>query len=371
MPISVLTISKPVVPPWNDSSKNLVRDLVLGTNQVDFVVLTDGSFCFESPHVTERPVYGGAGRFAPGLRQNAKVVGQVLSRSVGQIQHYFFAPNPRTSSIIRGLRRLRRSPAVHTICSVPRSFERIEKALFAEVHVALSRFTQERLGEAGIRDVRFIPPAIPPLRPRLSDHERSAARAQFDLSAHGPVVLFPGDYSFSRAAHTVAAAARALCESSHDITWVFACRLKDRDSAEIEADLREELHALEDHGRVLFLNHVEKIHDLLAASDLVILPAESTYAKMDLPLVLLEALAIGRPVIVADRPPLNELLRGGAGLAVPPTDPTALAGAIEGLLDQPSRIRELADLGIAWVNDRFDRKTVAAQYVSLYRELGA
>ena len=370
MPVSVLTISKPVVPPWNDSSKNLVRDLVLGTEDVDFVILTDGSGVFDLPHVTERPVYRGAGRFAPGLRQNAKVVRQVLSKSKGQIQHFFFAPNPRTSSIIRGLRRIRRSPSIHTICSVPESFERIGRALFADVHVAVSRFTEQRLKQFGVERVHYIPPSVPPLQAQLTEIERAAARAQFGLSSHGPVVVYPGDYSFSRAAFTVAASAKLLAGSQHEPTWVFACRIKDSASTAIEAEIRTHLAQLADRGKVLFLNHVERIHDLLAASDIVVLPAESTYAKMDLPLVLLEALAIGRPIVVSDCPPLGELLTGGAGVGVPPNDADALAGAIEGLLDQPGLLEELGKLGASWVNQQFDRTKIAAQYVSLYRELG-
>ena len=370
MPVTVLTISKPVVPPWNDSSKNLVRDLVLGTDDVNFIVLTDGSHSFARPHITERPVYRGAGAFAPGLRQNASVVRQVLSKTKGQLQHFFFAPNPRTSSIIRGLRRIRRSPAIHTICSVPQSFERINRALFADVHVAVSRYTFEQLSEMGVRNVHHIPPSAPPLKPRFSAAERASARRSLGFSARGPIIVYPGDYSFSRAAHTVAATAKLLADSKHEPTWILACRLKDATSQTIEAEIRADLAKLAARGRVIFLNHVEEIHDLLAASDIVVLPAESTYAKMDLPLVLLEALAIGRPVVVSDRAPLNEVLAGGGGLGVPPNDAPALAEAIEGLLDQPGQLEELGQLGASWVDRELNREKIAARYVSLYRELG-
>jgi glycosyltransferase involved in cell wall biosynthesis len=364
---SVLLVSKPVVPPWSDSSKNLVRDLVLGTEEVELIVLTDGSHGFRRPNVRERAVYASAGELHPTLRQNARVVG-ALVRERCDLQHYFFAPNRRTSTVARWLGRAHRRPMIHTICSVPRSFSGVRAALFADLNVALSHYTRDRLVEAGITNVRYVPPSISPLIPRRDPSDVAACRRHFGLDDERPVVLFPGDYSFSGAAQCVADAASACGDAAGAPTWVFACRLKDEDSRRVEARIQEQLEPLSVDGRARFMNHVDAIHDLVVAADLVVLPAASTYAKMDLPLVLIEAMALGRPVIVPDGPPMSQLVADGGGIGIPAEDSRALADAVMDLLRDDSARARLSDEAIAAAMC-YSRDRVAAEYVALYREL--
>jgi len=62
-----------------------------------------------------------------------------------------------------------------------------------------------------------------------------------------------------------------------------------------------------------------------ATSNVVVLPS---YTRRDaFGLVLLEAMAAGKPIVASDIPGIREVL-GGAGILVPPRDPQKLAGAI-------------------------------------------
>jgi len=98
------------------------------------------------------------------------------------------------------------------------------------------------------------------------------------------------------------------------------------------------------------------------------LPAESLYAKMDLPLVLLEAMALGVPLVVSDRPPLSEVVHGG-GVTVPPQDPAMLARAIADLLGHPARLREMGAAARAAALAHYDIRGVSAQHEQLYEDL--
>jgi glycosyltransferase involved in cell wall biosynthesis len=365
----VLLVSKPVVPPWNDSSKNLVRDLVLGTTAAEFTALTDGRGVFGRAHVLERPLYAGRGGFAPSLRQNARVVSLLLRPGPVDLEHFFFAPNPRTSLVIRALRRARPKPAVHTVCSVPRRFEGVARLLVGDVTVALSEYTAGRLREAGAGDVRVIAPAAPPLAPRLDAGDKARARTAFGLAPDARVVVFPGDYEFGGTAATVAEAAWRLRDALPAVQWVFACRQKTGAARAVEERIRARLAPLEGAGRVQFRHQVDDIHGLLSAADLVALPADTTYAKMDLPLVLLEALALGRPILVSTRPPLDELPVPEAGFAVAPGDAAALAECLEGALGDVAELERRGRRGVELARERFGRERMSAQYVALYRSL--
>ena len=113
--IETLLISKPIAPPWHDSGKNLVRDLVRHCPEVAHRVLTTRGFSLDLDHVTEEPLYGKPGAFAPGLLQNARVLARLLRPDRQQVYHFFFAPNPRTSSVARLALTFKRRATVQTI----------------------------------------------------------------------------------------------------------------------------------------------------------------------------------------------------------------------------------------------------------------
>lgn len=364
---SVLMVSKPVAPPWNDSTKNLVRDIVAHPSQLTFHVLTTPGFTPQGPNVVAEPIYRTAGRYAPGLRANLRVFGRLLSPGDHALYHFFFAPNPRSSTAGRLAMRLRRRPSVQTVCSLPRTVEGSARLLFADRVVTVSEFTRARLEAEGVPDVRAILPGLPAADP-LPEAARRRCREALSLG-HGPLVLFAGDYEFSAAASTFAGALLRLAPSRPDTRFVFACRIKTPAARAAEAAIMAQVRAAGLSDRVTFLNEQQDMRSLVASADLQVLPADSTYAKMDLPLVLLESLREGVPVVVADVAPLNEVLQGDVGAAVPPRDPEALAAAMAELLDDPARRRAQGERCVELARTTFSAARMAEQYQQVYREL--
>lgn len=364
----ILMVSKPLQSPWDDSAKNLVRDLVRAGERHEYRVMALRGAEPPDPRAAVDAVYKGTGTYGPSLGQNLRVLGRLFRPDGMDIYHFFFAPNPTTSSAARWVRRLkRRKRLVHTICSAPASYEGIDKLMFGHRVVALSENTRQALLEHGVKGVVRIPPAIDGQR-RISKEEKRAVREELELPADRPLVLYAGDYQFSSAADTCARALPKLLAGS-DAHFVFACRIKQElsrlEEQRIKAWVRE--HGLAE--RVHFFNELEKIQHLVAAATVQVLPAESLYAKMDLPLVLLESLREEVPIVIADVLPLAELLERPVGLAVPPQAPARLAEAVLDLLDSPSQRRDMGREGRAMVRRIYDAPVVAAAYERLYDEL--
>ncbi len=80
-----------------------------------------------------------------------------------------------------------------------------------------------------------------------------------------------------------------------------------------------------------------------------------------------EAMACGVPVISTTGGALPEVV-GDAGILVPPADPTALAGAIALLLDNPDRAQRLGQAGYQRVIRRFTWEKAAQRTVEAYWE---
>jgi glycosyltransferase involved in cell wall biosynthesis len=364
----VLLVSKPVAPPWNDSGKNLARDLARHGARYSYGVLTVPGFSPEGRHAVGEPIYRDRGRHAPSVWANLRVLRRLLRKDDVALRHFLFAPNPRACAAARVCAALRRVPTVLTVVSFPREDRGLGTLAFGDRVVALSEHGRRRLLAAGVPEprVRHIAPGVD-LGPAPVAQRPFAARARRGLGQE-PLVLFAGDYEFSSGAETLARAIPRVLRR-HEATFVFACRSKTEKAARAEARVRALLSPPDVAPRVRYEGQVDDILDLVAASTLCVMPSESVYAKSDLPLVLLEALARGVPLVVADVDPLREVLRGGGGVAVPPRSPEALADALAALLADAQRRRALAEEARASAERHFDVAVMAARYEDLYAEL--
>jgi glycosyltransferase involved in cell wall biosynthesis len=118
--------------------------------------------------------------------------------------------------------------------------------------------------------------------------------------------------------------------------------------------------------RVHFLGQVDDLGPLLAAADAVVLP--SRWEGM--PLVLLEALARARPVVASAVGGVPEVVTDGEhARLVPPDDPGALAGALEGFHRHPDAALRLGRHAEARVLESFTWPRVVEAFESVYDEV--
>lgn len=113
-----------------------------------------------------------------------------------------------------------------------------------------------------------------------------------------------------------------------------------------EGEARASLEALAAQlgvgDRVVMDGWNDQVPAVLGAGDLVVVPSRLEAW----PLILVEALQAGLPVVASDIPGVLEVVGDGAVL-VPPDDPQALADAIRELLADPSARRQLAERSAA------------------------
>lgn len=131
-------------------------------------------------------------------------------------------------------------------------------------------------------------------------------------------------------------------------------------------NLEEQIRSTDLDARVVLLGHRDDIPDLLAVCDLFVLP--SLYEG--LPVVVLEAMAAGKPVIATAVGGTSEaVVYGQTGLLVPPADPAALSRAIRMLLDNTEMGRRLARAGRCRVYRDFAAPTMVRRVTDVYDEI--
>lgn len=365
----VLFVSKPVAPPWNDSSKNLVRDVASHMTRHQAIVMGPSGVSVSLGSAISDPVYPAArGKFAPGLVDNARVLRRLALGARHDLWHFFFAPNPRTSSVARITSGLRRQRTVQTVCSAPRDDLDPRTVLFAQRTIVLSRHTEQRLLNAGIAASTLvrIPPPAPRLNP-LTETERVATRKHLGLPVDAPLVIFPGDLEFGTGAERSLRVVAQL-DASLGACLVMACRAKTPRAKEEEQRVRALASELGVSDRTFWLGETPRILDLLGACDVVLLPSETLYAKMDLPLVLLEAMALARPVVVVTGVPSAELADHGGALALD-ADPTALTSAVAELLESQEKRHALGERAREVALQHYDPAVIASAYETVYDAL--
>src|SRR5262249_56903348 len=124
----------------------------------------------------------------------------------------------------------------------------------------------------------------------------------------------------------------------------------------LEADVRAEHERLGLGGTVRLLGYREDATRLIAAADVYVLASDHE----GLPVTVMEALALGVPVVATAVGGLPEVVRSGEnGVLVPPGDPLALADAIARALEPEER--EHLAAGAASSGARFSNASAIAR----------
>ncbi len=174
--------------------------------------------------------------------------------------------------------------------------------------------------------VTVLPNAAPPL-PALPDREEARARLDVD----GPMLAFAGRVTKQKSLG-VALAALSQVE---DVSLLVA-----GDGPDLP-EVRTRVAELDLDGRVRFLGPLgrDEVLTLFRAADASLV----TSSWENFPHTVVEALAVGTPVIATSVGGVPELVRDGVnGLLVPPGDVEAVARAIRRLLDDTGARERLA-----------------------------
>ena len=120
-------------------------------------------------------------------------------------------------------------------------------------------------------------------------------------------------------------------------------------------------------ARVFFTGRRDDVPAVTAALDVAVLPSYREAQGM----VILEAMALRRPVVATDVGGIPEMIEDGrTGLLVPPRDAAALADAVTRLLTDHPLADTIARAGHAMVHDRFCIERMVASIQDLYDECG-
>lgn len=197
---------------------------------------------------------------------------------------------------------------------------------------------------------------------RFSSADRVSIRDRLGIPARAFVAAYVGRQAafkgFPIAVQGFLAARRAGFDG-----WLIV--VGEPDAAHPSGLRSDELQALARDGRALMTGWQRDVAPYLAASDVLLLPS----VREGMPVVAMEALCLGTPVITVDSRGCRDVVRDGVdGFVVPAADPLAFAGKLVECAGDPDlmdRLRKAAIAGRA----RFDGRVYDQEQVELYLSL--
>ena len=235
--------------------------------------------------------------------------------------------------------------------------------------IAISAFVAEHAATVygvGLDRLRTIPRGVDlevfdPSRVEL--HRIFNLTRQWRLPDGAPVVMLPGRLTRWKGGLDFVSAIAELARC--DICCLFV-------GSEQRRGFRRELEtAIERRGLAGLFRFAEDCHDMPAAYMLADVVVSASSDPEGFGRVIVEAQAMGRPVVATDHGGAREtIVPGVTGWLVPPRDPVALAAAIGRALSlEPDERMRLARDAAAHVAGRFTRDAMCARTIEVYEEL--
>lgn len=229
-----------------------------------------------------------------------------------------------------------------------------------------SRAHHEKLGFPNIKS-RVIVNGVDLGRFQLVAAEKTAAPLEISGATLRPGTMVIGSiarFEPQKDHRTLLKAAANLKGAGRQITVVLAGRGCDRTNPELRAMVDE--FGLK--NEVVPVGILADVDRLIRHCDCIVL---SSCEGEAMPLVVLESLALGKPVVATDVGSSAEIV-GGFGLTVAPRSHEALSWAIEQVLwINPSYRQAAADRGHAWIVERYSLVRAIECWNNMFAELSA
>jgi len=176
-----------------------------------------------------------------------------------------------------------------------------------------------------------------------------------------PVVMLASRLLWDKGIDEFIGAVRLLRERKIKARFVLVGEPDEGNPASIAA---ADIHSWEQEGLVEYWGQRDDMPVVITASHVIVLPS---YGE-GLPRVLLEAAAVGRPIVATDVPGCRDVVVDGeTGYLVPVRDAAALADAIEKLLTDKESRKRMGLAGRVRVAEHYSAERINGQYLELYR----
>jgi glycosyltransferase involved in cell wall biosynthesis len=420
----ILLATRPLAPPWDEASKNFAYFLAKSIQDPELqmhILTTPTVLEGLDDNVVSHPIFPSydATRAGHSFSQKAILSSYLFTQShTYDIVHYLFTPTVFNSRLIRfgnwlqsvvlsetkdpcvkdGILRPAQND-IKTIQTIATLREDLygpsdwKKMFFADKLVVYSEYSKRKLEEASFTNVTRIYPGVD-LNLYSPQPKDEATMQHFDIGHEDFVLSYFGEYARLGATDMLVEMLVRHCRSEQseepqniqdsnikdgvlryaqddrthkNIKFIFACRVKNDADQKKKDEVVAKLTQAGIIDRVRFSDTFKDMPKLYNLTDIVLFPAGDMHGKFDIPLVIIEGYACGKPVIVSDLPIFREFTNQDISAIIPAGDSAALWTTIEDLMRDEAKKTALGKSARAFVEQHFDLRNTAREYERLYQ----
>jgi len=237
--------------------------------------------------------------------------------------------------------------------------------------VAVTDNIRQSMEEAGVpaERIEIVPMCVDTQRFRPTPRGRSTG--YFPAAGESARLLFVGNASKEKGLADLLSAVKMLVDKKVPVFLVAA--IENQSDIEEYARGYEAIQELVRQWRltdcVRFVGLVDAIEDLYAEADLLVVPWKTSRGPSDYPMVVLEAMAMGKCVVCTPVGGCSELLAGGdAGLLTRDFSAGSMVSTLEGVINDAQTRSRIEARAVAEAQ-RFSVRAAAIKMIALYEDL--
>ncbi|MCK4444946.1 MAG: glycosyltransferase family 4 protein, partial [Thermoplasmata archaeon] len=253
------------------------------------------------------------------------------------------------------------------------SSSRMSRLFFTRIDclTVLSSNTKESLLRIGIgdEDIEFLPPVVDSAFFAKANTD-GEVRASLGIPENAPVILYMGNWSSWKGIDYLVDSLVQIRDVFPDIRLVTAWGEPYDWHNERKRSLERRIEELELTQAVVQVGIVDDLPFLIQSCDVVAQPFLNTDGVADLPLVILESMACGKPVISTRVGGIPEIITDSVnGMLVQPENPKELAEGIIEILKNKSKATSMGQLARDFAVKNHSSTGVVNKLESLYNRL--
>lgn len=286
---------------------------------------------------------------------------------------FFFTPKNYFSSLMKRVvcahkkKSIQILSSVHTLLARQKP-ETVRSLFFADRVIVHSDYARSILTGAGVENITRIYPGIDTQR-----FQSGKSKNNFFGPTTHPYVVYPGTYTVLNDSYSLdqfCKIAFSVIKKNGNVRFVMACRLRTKRDSVLKNRFKSLLKNYAIDGNFELLDTVEDMPSLFSSVTAGIMPAQRVMVGiLEIPLVLLELSALGKPVVYGGVNPFEELEAKGIGLRVTEQSCAAYADALLRLLEDKHFSALVGKRSSEAARKYFDIDATAQDYQKIYDSL--
>lgn len=368
----VLLATRPLVPPWDEASKNFAYFLGREVKHHSLTLLTTNQLLEGvSENVLQEPIFSGS-HFDVFAKMNLfRYLRKV--RSSFDITHYLFTPTKQNTNIIKWFARPTKGKTIQTVATLRDDLyspDELKNLLFADCLIVYTDRSKKKLEQLGFNNVTRIYPGIDLdiFRPQPKSLD---TLKQLGFSEKHFIVYYAGEYSRLGATDMITEAFIEFFQKNPEtnIRFVFPGRIKDVLDAKKRDEIEKRFSAANLLEYISFPGTIDNMTVFYNTIDLLLFPVSNLNGKFDVPLVIIEAYACGKPVILSDLEQFQEFANDDICVTIPKDSGTKLIESVAYLKENIEIRENIGHQARLFVEQHFDLKNTAREYEEIYSSL--